>query len=547
MKNKISLILLNLSLVLVFAFISCSKLETVPLTKFSKINEISQVSKNSAIAKARFMDVGKDITSYGHCWNVNPNPGIDDNKSSTQGIPPKQQDFTSELIDLIPNTEYHIRAFAITSSGTVYGETIKFTTLPDVNLPILTTSAPSSIGQSTAFSGGVITDDGGGSITIRGICWSTNINPTIDLESKTNNGTGSGSYSSQMTGLTPNTTYFVRAYATNIAGTSYGNQESFTTLSLINPPSVTTNIPELITQTTASAGGNVIDDGGDEVTFRGVCWSTSTNPTIELTTKTINGSGTGAFTSSLTGLSSNTKYYLRAYATNSSGTGYGDEVSFTTSSQVTDPDGNTYITVTIGSQTWFAENLKTTKFSDGTSIQFPGSDNTAWSNSSTGAYAWYNNDAPANKAIYGALYNWYAVDKTSNGNKNICPTGWHVPSDEEWKTLEKSLGMSQAEADNTLFRGTDEGSKLSGTASLWSNGLLESNAAFGTSGFIAKPAGYRGTPGSYGNLSYYAHFWTSDEASASTAWYRYIYNDNPRVARNFLNKYNGFSVRCIKD
>jgi uncharacterized protein (TIGR02145 family) len=107
--------------------------------------------------------------------------------------------------------------------------------------------------------------------------------------------------------------------------------------------------------------------------------------------------------------------------------------------------------------------------------------------------------------------------------------------------------MSQSEADNTLFRGTDEGSKLSGTASLWSNGFLESNAAFGSSGFITLPGGYRGTSGTYGNLSYYAHFWTSDEASASTAYYRYIYNDNPKVGRNFLNKFNGFSVRCIKD
>ncbi len=209
---------------------------------------------------------------------------------------------------------------------TVYGDEISFTTVT-ASVPTLTTSAITSIAAASASSGGNISSDGGAPITARGVCWNTSTGPTT-ANSKTTDGTGSGSFTSSLTGLTANTTYYVRAYVTNIAGTAYGDEINFTTNAPTLPSISTTSISG-ITQNTGASGGNISSDGGALVTARGVCWNTSTGPTIA-NSKTTDGTGTGSFTSSLTGLTINTTYYVRAYATNSVGTAYGNEISFTT-------------------------------------------------------------------------------------------------------------------------------------------------------------------------------------------------------------------------
>ena len=158
-------------------------------------------------------------------------------------------------------------------------------------------------------------------------------------------------------------------------------------------PTLTTAEATGITTASAVSGGNITSDGGAEITSRGVCWNSQGNPTVANKT-TSDGSGTGSFNSSLTQLLPNTYYYIRAYATNSAGTGYGDEQGFATLDltvgSVNDIDGNTYKTVTIGTQTWMAENLKTTKFNDNTSVTLV-TDNSEWSNLNSPAYCWYNN------------------------------------------------------------------------------------------------------------------------------------------------------------
>jgi uncharacterized protein (TIGR02145 family) len=227
---------------------------------------------------------------------------------------------------------------------------------------------------------------------------------------------------------------------------------------------------------------------------------------------------------------------------------------------VADIEGNLYRVVTIGTQTWMAENLKTTKYNTDSAIAYPGTDNTAWTNNTAGAYDWNNNDI-ANKATYGALYNWYAVN-----TGNLCPTGWHVPTDDEWKTLEMAIGMSKADADSTGGRGTNEGSKLAGNAALWRNviygGAMEANTAFGTSGFMGLPGGYRyssiisGYPieyGAYYSVGEFGIWWSSTEADAANAWARSlelnycgIYRLNSGY-KQIPNKNSGFSVRCLKD
>ena len=209
---------------------------------------------------------------------------------------------------------------------------------------------------------------------------------------------------------------------------------------------------------------------------------------------------------------------------------------------VIDREGNVYKTIKIGDQWWMAENLKVTTYRNGDPIPHV-TDNGEWSDLRTGAWCAYDND-PANADTYGLLYNWYAV----NDSRNIAPEGWHVPTDEEWKQLEMALGMSRSEADDTGWRGSNEGSKLAGNADLWDNGALKNNAEFGSSGFSGLPGGYRYLDNGYfGSLGYYAYFWSSTEYSSYDAWGRNLSYDSTDVYRYNYDKRLGFSVRCVRD
>ena len=284
-------------------------------------------------------DSVNNITEIGFCWDTKQDPVIEGthyNNGSMTGI--GTSEFSYNLTSLQENVTYYVRAYANTSYGIIYGEEKNFKTV-EVSYPSVTTKDITNITLTTATCGGNVTSDGNATVTDRGVCWSTNPNPTIE-DNKTNDGVGTGSYSSNLTNLTPNTTYYVRAYATNSEGTSYGNEKSFITDANIELPSVTTAEIIDITQTTAICGGNVTSDGNATVTDRGVCWSTNPNPTIE-DNKTNDGSGLGTFTSNIINLVPNTQYYVRAYATNSKGTSYGEERCFTT----LDDDPNETITV----------------------------------------------------------------------------------------------------------------------------------------------------------------------------------------------------------
>ena len=270
-----------------------------------------------------------NITSRGVCYSSTVSTPTIANTKTNDGT--GVGTFISSLTGLTANTTYYIRAYATNGIGTAYGDVKSFSTTT-ATIPVgITTTAASTVTQTTASSGGNISNDGGATITSRGVCWSSaTISPTI-LNTKTVNGNGVGAFISSLTSLTPGTTYYVRAYATNSVGTAYGNAISFTTVAPTIPIGVSTNTISLITQTTATGGGSINSDGGATVTSRGVCWSnTNFSPTIA-NTKTVDGSGIGAFSSSLTGLTANTTYYVRAYATNSAGTAYGNTITFTTS------------------------------------------------------------------------------------------------------------------------------------------------------------------------------------------------------------------------
>jgi hypothetical protein len=293
-------------------------LPTVTTTAVSDITAFSASSGGTVTN-----DGGDAGTAWGVCWSTSANPTLANSFFQNNDY---SVSFSSALSGLTPNTTFYVRAYATNIVGTVYGNEVSFTTLP-LTLPILITAAIENISNTTAVSGGSISSDGGAPITTRGVCWSTSQNPTL-TNNITNDGVGVGTYLSNMSALNPNTTYYVRAYASNSVGTAYGNEIVFTS-NTVTLPVLTTNPITIVSYTGATGGGNVTNDGGNPVTARGICWSTSFNPTIA-NSVTSSASGLGIFIASMTELTPNTTYYVRAYATNLGGTVYGNQVIFST-------------------------------------------------------------------------------------------------------------------------------------------------------------------------------------------------------------------------
>ena len=204
-------------------------------------------------------------------------------------------------------------------------------------------------------------------------------------------------------------------------------------------------------------------------------------------------------------------------------------------------NGYSYDLVEIGGQCWFKKNLQTSTYRDGTPIDYPGTDNTAWSSNITGAYTWYDNDSTTYAPTYGALYNWYSVDNSAG----LCPAGWHVPTDCEWMYLEDALGMSTADQQMIGPRGTDEGGKLKETGTTHWNSPNTGAAII--SGFTGLPGGSRDYFGYYYDIGNYGYWWSASQKLTTNTWYRYLYYNNSFVTRYYDNRENGFSVRCLKD
>jgi len=329
-------------------------------------------------------------------------------------------------------------------------------------------------------------------------------------------------------------------------------------------PTVTTTAVSEVTVTTATCGGNVTADGGADVTACGVCWSTEQNPTVS-GSHTTDGSSTGAFTSSLTGLTAGTTYYVRAYATNSAGTAYGEQLSFMTASNsgtdgqpcsgaatVTDYDGNTYNTVQIGLQCWMKENLRTTHYSNGANI--PNGD---YATSYTDPYYYDYPSSGFSLSERGYLYNWSAAmhgaassEANPSGVQGICPTGWHLPSDAEWGQLIQYVrsqshyccGSSSIQIGKALA--ANSGWNSSSNTCAVGNNQSTNNAT----GLSVVPAGiFNGTYNGVGNN---IRFWTST-AEESTYYAKTIfmsYSSADFLQNQSGNRCNyGFSVRCLRD
>jgi len=315
---------------------------------------------------------------------------------------------------------------------------------------------------------------------------------------------------------------------------------------LPTPPVVeTTNISD-ITQTTALIEGTVTDEGRTESMIIGVCWNISPNPTIS-SYKTNYIAGSGSFTCNISGLTPDTKYYVRAFATNIVGTSYGNEYTFTTKDiinkagevtfnpsltygAISDVDGNTYKTIQIGNQTWMAENLRTTRLNDETLIPNV-KDGKEWGDLETPGYCWYKNDASAYTTVYGAYYNWYTVN-----TGKLCPSGWHVPSDTEWITLTTYLGGTSIASGKLMETGNTH----------W---LDQISVATNSTGFTALPGSSRYDDDVFlGNIVYFfgdlgtlGYWWSASESGSD------FMIDSGFTGIGQLSKNDGASVRCVKN
>ena len=409
---------------------------------------------------------------------------------------------------------------------------------PTKTAPQVSTSTISNITLNSASSGGTITSDGGADITSKGVVWNTAASPTISVNTKTIEGAGTGSFSSSITNLTPSTTYYLRAYATNSSGTGYGNEISFATNSIVLPILSTTAIAD-ITFNSAASGGSVTNDGGGTITARGIVWSTTQNPTIALATKTINGAGIGNFISLIENLNPITNYFVKAYATNSAGTAYGNEVEFKTlpvisasSGSIFDADGNAYKTVAINGQVWLTENLKTTKYCNGDNIA--NVNFSQWDNLTSGAWTYYENKSD-NNDTYGKLYNWYVA----SSDKNACPCGWRVATREDWTALTNFLGIQTAGNEIKSVGNIENGTGLWHTST---------NSGTNSTGFNATPAGW-GDPASsnFAFKNYKTAYWCSNLVSGNSAEIMQLDYNYPDFYFTLKDKNSALSIRCIKN
>ena len=598
------------------------------------------ITTNSAVLGGNVTSDGNaTVTEKGIVYATTPNPTTANTKVAMGS---GTGSFNQSVAGLTANTTYYVRAYAINSVGTAYGTQVSFTTSQILSLPTVTTSDATTITTNSAVLGGIVTNDGNATVTEKGIVYATAQNPTI-TNTKVVLGSGTGSFSNTVSGLVPNTTYYVRAYAINNQGTAYGNNFIFKTLGklpsvitedvsgitttsavlngLVNPNSLNTTVSfewgetnnfgnstlavqnpvigssyvnvnsvitglspstlyyvrisasnslgatygqeisfitrngiiELITtnikvlsSTSAFCGVNILNDGGDSIIDRGVCFNLINNPTIN-DDKIIINSSQSNFNITINNLLEDTRYYLRAFASNKTGVYYGDQVSFTTlkKGQIADMDGNVYNTIAIGTQIWTKENLKTTKYANGDSI--PNVINNSNWQTSSGAWRYYNDDVQYNN-IYGKLYNWQSIAD----DRNICPHGWHIPSENEWETLELYLGMNPDELNGFAFRGVSAnvGEKMKKVdETLWNN---PNTGATNESGFSAVPGGRYNGDGTFIFIGLEGTFWSSTLSTPSTnlAWLRILNYQNNGIYRSPPQGHmmgGGFSCRCIKD
>lgn len=388
--------------------------------------------------------------------------------------------------------------------------------------PIVNVELVTEISTTSVVSGGFLVNQGNPPVSECGLCWNTTGNPTIN-DSKITGNPVNNLYRCNINGLNPGTKYYIRAFATNDVGTAYSSIEVFNTLGSI--PNVVTGDASEVQMTSIILSGtlkgnhlatNVIFEYGTTTSY-GNTLALQGNPIISVYDT--------VFSVLITGLSNGTSYHYRIKAINDLGTSYGNDQVCTTLAPVTDIDGNTYNVVSIGNQVWMTENLKVTHYNDGTPIPLETS-NTLWSEKTSDAYCWYNNDETTYKNPYGALYNGYAAQSTK-----LCPVGWHVATAKNWSDMEIILGGSEYAGGNIKETGLDH----------W---LSPNTGATNSSGFTALPGGnryYRLGYGGFNELGNTGFWWTNSRITYE------IFTSSTYLHSFDSDLWVGNSVRCVKN
>ena len=378
---------------------------------------------------------------------------------------------------------------------------------------------------------GNVKDVGGEKNTERGICYGTRALPDLSDVVLKDVVSGLGAYRFEIADLEKGKTYYFRAWARNSAGLSFGDVFSFSTADV---PAIESAEPFEVTGATVMAGGNITADGGKPVLEAGICFDTLPDPDISDSLRFVSSPGTGSFTIKIIDLRPTQTYYYRAFARNAAGLAYGTVKSFTTTvlytpgDTMSDQEGTKYPTIVILGKRWMAANLRTAKYRDGSSIT-NASTNAAWSSQTEGAWSVYDNQN-SNNAVYGKLYNWFATVSP----KELCPTGWKVPTDTDWENLIAYLGDVNKAGLKMRTTGT----------SLWNP---PNAGADNSSGFSGVPGGNRGDFGAFGFKGAAAFFWTSTQFDATFARFRSLNGDLPTVTDGYDRKKVGMSVRCMEE
>lgn len=535
------------AMLFLYMLLNCKKQAILPTVL---TNTITNVGAAFAILGGEVIsDGGSAILEKGICLNTNENPTLADIHYS---VGPGTGSFSLK-VTLHPFTTYFIKAYATSLVGTAYGDQIVITTIAT---SLTVTATIIARGDANALIEVNVVSDGSSPVTARGICWGTRISPTI-VDNKTTDGAGAGKFTSSITGLDPGTVYYFRAYATNSDSTFYAT--AFSLVDSSDYPIVYSQVVSALTPTTAVILGSFDTDLQHIVSNSGVCWGTSPNPTIaDNHSSEVALDDGNHFICRLADLTPNTTYFLRTYAISNTNPHYGNEFSFVAEQLsgpgISDIDDNLYHTVTIGNQTWMAENLKTTRYRNGDPIPNVTEAN-AWMNQTSGAWCNYDNSDVSKlfdfSTFHGKLYNWFAV----NDARNIAPAGWHLPNEAEWTTLINYLKNNVSErVSKSMAAKSDWGYSGSGIMDLATNN---------SSGFTALPAGYRvyhflnpdgitiGNNGSFMSIWNQANWWTSSESNGIGSFVRLslspeLYYPTPDIIKSKY-KMDGYSVRCVKD
>jgi uncharacterized protein (TIGR02145 family) len=549
MKNSVKLH--SFCFVILVIFLHSCKKEEIPTLSTSTITNISTTSATGGGNITSDGNAG--VTARGVCWSVNANPTTSDSKTSDgQGM----GQFVSNISGLAAGLTYHIRAYATNSVGIAYGADLSFVTLGK-SPECITQPATNISATGVTFNGTVNANYLSTTVTFE-YGTTTSYGLTVTASQSPVTGNSITIVNAVITGLSGGTIYHFRIKAISFLDTAYGDDMTFATP--IELPTLTTTIVSGITHSSAKSGGDITNDGGGAIIARGVCWGTNANPQVTAE-HTTDGTGMGSFTSNITGLSYETTYYVRAYATNGAGAAYGNQFSFTTKispilfnpnltyGTMADIDGNVYRTIQIGTHTWMAENLRTSKYNDGTPIPNI-TDNNKWASlcvkdtdyltsygdyKTSGAYCWYNNDSATYEQVYGKLYNCGTV-----ATGKLCPTGWHVPDRSEWHFIcykisnEEPYGLYGEELMET------------GTTHWFNPDISGTNET----GFTALPGGSRDSTGTFHGINQRGCFWTSSgRIYPAMGFYQdiYYYSWLGTPMHHLRYQVEGLSIRCLKD